>query len=1557
MNFNKAEQNAKQSILQYLTNIKFNEGVIQGYKNKKINPIYEVTADRKTIFNLDTNTKQYLAFLQFMNIEFAKIYDEFQNNDGHIITSHLFDNTDKDNEKILEQYKQKYVTNFTKVDPEAIKTDNYKNIKGHYYPHFESDMMAKTRELQYQEIEKIIGIDTDKKGIQEHTSLEFLDIIIKRIEGLYKCLNSDDKKMENKEYYRKELYRELKELEKLLGILNNENNDWISVNEQISNIIDKIEDIKSNKNEKKADEIVKEHCKTILWGVNDSKYNEELKNNKFKKEKLEEFKAFIEDKKNNHNELIFLKTFMIDCFKQNDNGNYTNEIDWDKVFEKMGDRKYRQMIFGFTRDTKIYDNYKSFFEVLISNEIYIETYNKTCDYLIIWSMFMNFYFNKCSITNTDIDIPIRFKLPIDKKNRKDKNSLIYNNIYSQFSYDFRSIPRNSDIFDTNSYTLFIGFINIKFYYEKVKEFRNWTLFVFKTEDKEGIEGKKFFNYMTGQLVRYPIFSHELEMINDGSIVARDPATYEEIKFFKKESEKEKDNIFIYISKLDNQTLFITPKQNILELDYLQDLQLERVSIITVGENITTSRKDRHIQIIPYSIMHSGGNSGRNNNLNLSLKLSKNLNIYNYNLTDSNIYNNYLKLNYRIDNIEVLEGENIIYNFNKTLYKYLLISPTELGYFYLNNTIKNNKILLKYKPISSKFFNYNEIFINYNLFDQINKNTKILCIGSITPIELIKYKNYKCNNIKFINLYKLLDTQNQLINTIKSIYDININENFTYKDIYLLPNLYPELYGTFNLNIYSINKVDKSFYMLDIFYNVINIFIGALIGLKYTALNGTFILNLNYVSNKSYADIYLILKQHFKESYLYYPDISNMVKLSGVFGIFKGFKGILQSELEKLESIFEKLKKQYPNNMIENFNIYETDIRKQFNITKPIESVDKRYIYIDGFLNIPKNSKEFDNTYREIIDFNNINYSNRLSYVNKLLNLYENNKNNNNLNVKVPTQDQILSSILYCRKYDIPIFDKYIIKSQDITISKNILNELYGLHQPIFFEFKTPFKTHIADKIIFNPKFKSLSRNKSIYNSNKRITIRNFKTNMKTKHTKNNKHTKYSTVNNSFFKNLFSNDKSSLIKYKNKSKITKNKTTKNKTTKNKTTKNKNTKNKTTKNKSKTLYLSPFLKNKIISLENAIYYSNNSLIQVGRLIDVRKDFTKTNPTELYDKLKDQLRFYKGWSKAKKGEENRNVQNLDKKVQSLIGDFSISQAWVKMYEIITECKLIPTNRKGIFKSFHICEAPGTFINCINNYIHTKTNYNDFEWKAQSLKPSGNIIGDDFGLIKRHRNNWDWGVDGTGDITNIENIKYYAKIAKDMNINLMTSDCGLKMGDPKYYQVAYASYVSILYSLPINGTFLYKILTPIDVPLIWNLIYITYTNFKEMYFFKPVQNSQSREFYIIAKGYLGIDQKTLDKLLNIVEKFESGVSFDKNEYDLYNDTYPEEFVIQVQTISERLANNYVNSIERIIYYVDNIDLLGKDYQKHIENYIKEKNEDWVRKYKPMRLDRKFVL
>ena len=77
----------------------------------------------------------------------------------------------------------------------------------------------------------------------------------------------------------------------------------------------------------------------------------------------------------------------------------------------------------------------------------------------------------------------------------------------------------------------------------------------------------------------------------------------------------------------------------------------------------------------------------------------------------------------------------------------------------------------------------------------------------------------------------------------------------------------------------------------------------------------------------------------------------------------------------------------------------------------------------------------------------------------------------------------------------------------------------------------------------------------------------------------------------------------------------------------------------------------------------------------------------------------------------------------------------------------------------------------------------------------------------------------------------------------------------------------------------------------------------------------------------------------------------------DLFGDKYPEEFVAQVLAISERLSQNYVNSIERIIYYVDNHESLGKEYTRHIEKYIEEKNEDWIRKYRPRKLENKWIL
>jgi len=1411
------------------------------------------------IFYIDTTLPQAIkdnhnSFNTFFNSEIldreALLLNHETYDRDNIISIHPYNDIDENDNKYLQDLKTTYTENYISTLPQTQK-----------YPYFSKDLHMKNY-LVYEKIEKAHGISIP---IEQQSDEQFVSSLIQRVDGLKKCSEDIKETPERKTYY---------------------SNEYVIEKENLDILLSQPELVITDK--------IKNQCQKINW--ND--YASIKKEFDYKK-----FQLFLSNKL----ELGFAKTFLPDeCF----NSDGTINIDIIKQIVDSNNTNFRQYIFGFGSIVSSFIQYKPIFESRSMMTSLEGTY--VCDKFINWNVFMNLFYNRCAMSNSDIFCPIRFILPekdIFYINPSNKNDGIKIRYLKQINY----------LFDISK-VKFIGVLVIKNIDDKTNNKKLMIKFIFKNLNK--------FNWDTmdtikGIIPEYFIVNESMRTINEGSIIPHPNITFIELRNFMNMQKSKK--ITIYGSDLSNNVLFIsnnnyrdTDKKNTI----IKDLKLFEMEI---------SDAEHQYFYLHKKIVSGGGY----NNLKLKLKLqiTKNEKIL-YNPNNNicgNYYNSFLNKVDTTIGIDFNKSSEYIDKFyfaSQTLYDYLLLSNDEIkiNKFFIERL--NNKLLItKYIPISSKFYYYTEIFNKYNI--NITHKHKLLVIGyTITPIEFIKFNNYKINNINVvipmigIDSTKIMQKWNEYINIIKGIYNIQIIE---YLDIlYKLPILQIDNIDKKNdLVIYNIYDSDAYLYVYETYLNIPNIFIGALIGLKYTNIGGTFILNFGSVAYKQLADIYLILSQYFTEHHLYYPEVSNLFKRTGTIGIFKGYKGISDTEYNKLLDILKHIEKIYPNGSSD-FNIYDPEIRKYFHINKSINTkLAEKHNNIIGFLDTKPNDPIYDN----IRQFNDERYLKQDIYMSKLL-IYLNKPLKELEQIKIPTQEQITNAILYCKKYDIPMFNKYSLTLQNNIITKTILHDMYGLHEPLLYKFKTPFQTHITDKISFNPKFKSLSRNKIKGSLLKTIHI--IKNKSKTKQI-----TQKQKQSGSFFNNLFTND-----------------TNNNKSVK--SVKYKSNKKSKTISKTKSSLTHKLLKHSNISLKDALFNSNNSLVQVGRLMDVRKDFTKINPNELYFNLKEQFRYYKAATP-------RNVKNLDKKVQYLLKDYSISQAWLKMYEAITDCNLIPTNRKGTYKSLHICEAPGTFINCINNYIHTKTQYNSYEWISQSLKPRGaksksDTISDTYGLIKRHPEQWDFGVDDTGDITNIDNIKHYAKIAKDMNVNLMTSDAGLPMGDPKYYQVAYASYVSILYSLPQNGTLLYKILSPIDIPLIWNLIYITYTNFKEMIFFKPVQNSQSREFYIIGKGYMGTDQSVLDKLLDLVPKFDDP-KFNEGEYDLFNDTYPEEFVIQVQNICEKLASNYVNSIERIIYYVDNIDELGKDYQKHIESYMEEKNDDWIRKYKPIRLEKKFIL
>ncbi len=88
--------------------------------------------------------------------------------------------------------------------------------------------------------------------------------------------------------------------------------------------------------------------------------------------------------------------------------------------------------------------------------------------------------------------------------------------------------------------------------------------------------------------------------------------------------------------------------------------------------------------------------------------------------------------------------------------------------------------------------------------------------------------------------------------------------------------------------------------------------------------------------------------------------------------------------------------------------------------------------------------------------------------------------------------------------------------------------------------------------------------------------------------------------------------------------------------------------------------------------------------------------------------------------------------------------TNAWMKMFEILSNINgILPMNQHNL-KTFHLCEAPGSFISAINHYLSDK-NIN-WQWYAQTLKPEihgkfNDALEDHYGLIKQYPDKWIFG------------------------------------------------------------------------------------------------------------------------------------------------------------------------------------------------------------------------
>lgn len=271
------------------------------------------------------------------------------------------------------------------------------------------------------------------------------------------------------------------------------------------------------------------------------------------------------------------------------------------------------------------------------------------------------------------------------------------------------------------------------------------------------------------------------------------------------------------------------------------------------------------------------------------------------------------------------------------------------------------------------------------------------------------------------------------------------------------------------------------------------------------------------------------------------------------------------------------------------------------------------------------------------------------------------------------------------------------------------------------------------------------------------------------------------------------------------------------------------------------------------------------------------------------------------------------------------------------------------NIFKSFHLAEGPGGFIEAV---AHMRKNKNDEYYgmtlinndtKCPGWRNSKKFLEDNPNVIIEK------GVDQTGNLLSHDNfIHCYNKYKNSMD--LVTGDGGIDFSEDfnnQEYSATKLIIVQIVYALAMqsnNGNFVLKVFDTFSNAII-DILYLLSSLYKNVYIMKPqTSRNANSERYIICKGYNLNENK--EKIDYIIEKMYN--NFDNLNSNLYIETifnfkYSRTFISKIEEINIIIGKKQIDNIVTTLNLMMNKKFDKIDYfkKKHIQKCIK-----WCEKY-----------
>ena len=324
------------------------------------------------------------------------------------------------------------------------------------------------------------------------------------------------------------------------------------------------------------------------------------------------------------------------------------------------------------------------------------------------------------------------------------------------------------------------------------------------------------------------------------------------------------------------------------------------------------------------------------------------------------------------------------------------------------------------------------------------------------------------------------------------------------------------------------------------------------------------------------------------------------------------------------------------------------------------------------------------------------------------------------------------------------------------------------------------------------------------------------------------------------------------------------------------------------------------------------------------------------------------------------NNNIQTIPITFNNGNGN---SNDFLKLWEILDTFDLI-SHTSNSFKVLHLAEITGQNIICVKYWVDNKcsklkshdnnkdNNDNDnhnYEWLANTINPYnkgsntlfGNDYIDNYNLIKYNYDKWLFGNDNSGDLTTIKNIKSIMNTVKNSKnkVDLIISDnynsnmysnntnsdttntINTNIDTYTSQKIDLSHVISVIACSTIGGSCCVKHFIPyvkidkgssientIDLNNFFiGYLYLYYTLFDSISLYKPnTSNADNGEFYVVGKGFKGINDEQLGNLFKLLDKFVINTTIIEPSY------IPETFINQISVFLEDMSNLNILNLEK---------------------------------------------